>query len=212
MVSLAREPVLAEFYFMRHPQSEANARRKANGGDSDSRITMQGKEDTFQTRRFFTRTQTNLSAIYHSRMTRCFEAADLINGDFSLDLIESADFDEQFLGEWEGADWDLAAELFLSGEDPPNGETYRDFHARIINGLKALSERVPETGEMPLIISHGGVWMALHKICGSEPSGWPDNCDVYKMRITGDWDSPKLESELLFRLPPMPPPEITLNN
>ncbi|MCB1591283.1 MAG: histidine phosphatase family protein [Alphaproteobacteria bacterium] len=198
-----RYPALVEFYFMRHPQSEDNARRKANG-HNDSRITEEGERQTDLASTFLEGVRPGLSEIHHSRMSRTFEAAVRLNEGMDLDLVENQAFDEQTLGDWEGVDWDEAVDLFESGEDPPGGEPYEAFHARIQSGLRELTGRREEEGALPLVISHGGVWMAIHKICGTHAEEWPENCDIYKVRITGTWDAPRIESEPVFRLPSAP--------
>lgn len=204
MVALNAEPVLLEFYFMRHAESTANRDRTASGSTSDSRLTETGRGQAELAADFLAQAQFRISAIYHTRMYRAFESAAPVQKRIGLQLHERGAFDEQMLGEWEGISWDRVGELFASGEDPPGGESYRVFHDRVLAGLRELAEAQSVDGEIPLIVSHGGVWMAINSICGVQAEDWPENCDIYKATLTGSWNAPRLEAEPVFRLPPGP--------
>lgn len=212
MVSLNASPILLDFYFMRHAESTANQNRIASGSGSDSRLTETGLGQAELAADFLEKAEPRISAVYHTRMYRAFESAAPLQRRIGIELREHGAFDEQMLGEWEGTSWDRVGELFASGEDPPGGESYRVFHSRVLEGLRELSEAQSVDGEIPLVVSHGGVWMAIHAICGEHAEDWPENCDIYRAKITGSWDSPRLEAEPVFRLPPAPEPDTLMNN
>ncbi len=214
MVSLNTPPVLLEFYFMRHAESTANRSRMASGSGSDSRLTETGVGQAELAADFLAQAEPRISAIYHTRMYRAFESAAPVQRRTGIQIHERGAFDEQMLGEWEGISWDRVGALFASGEDPPGGESYQEFHSRVFEGLRELSEAQSVDGEIPLIVSHGGVWMAIHKVCGLQAEDWPENCDIYHAKLTGSWDSPRLEAEPVFHLPPAPDPdpENVMNN
>lgn len=193
--------VLIEFYFMRHAESVANRNRVASGSGSDSKLTEIGKNQTRQAAAFLTQIQPAISTIYHSEMYRNVQTAEGISEYLDTPLKETAAFNEQMLGDWEGLPWEVAAEHFLSGEDPPKGENYASFHHRIMQGLKDIAAEKPTDGKIPLIVSHGGVWLALNEICGSRTDNWPDNCDTFRVRLTGSWQKPEIKAEQVFKIP-----------
>ncbi len=197
-----KEPqVLIEFYFMRHAESVANLNRIANGSGSDSKLTQTGENQTRETAAYLNQIDPEVSEIYHSEMYRAVQSGAGIADILTLPQTEKAAFNEQMLGEWEGLPWEEAAEHFLSGEDPPKGENYASFHHRIMEGLKDIAARKQPDGKIPLIVSHGGVWLALNEICGKRTDKWPENCDIFRVRLTGDWQKPVMKAEQVFKLP-----------
>ncbi len=193
-------PVLLDFYFMRHAESEANARQVANGSTEETMLTQKGEKQAYDAGRFLSGQSPRVGSIYHTQMHRAAQSALNINASLNVPVYLAGNFNEQELGDWEGIDWDEAAEHFLSGEDPPNGETYKDFHSRLMDGLQTVARESQnlEDGTVPLIVSHGGVWMAINKICGQEPDHWPENCDIYQARIVGSWDNPQLQTRQIY--------------
>lgn len=192
---------LLEFYFMRHARTVANENRLANGGDGIETELAQGADaDLQKAASFLTSINDSIGTIYHTEMSRSFESAARVNQDLELPLALSKFFNEQRLGDWEGISWEAAAENYKSGNNPPNGEENQAFLERLQDGLKGLSEAKDDDGKIPLIVSHGGVWLGINKLCGVDTDDWPDNCDIFKARITGDWDDPKLECEQVFHI------------
>ncbi|MCB1682132.1 MAG: histidine phosphatase family protein [Alphaproteobacteria bacterium] len=200
-MNIEENEVLVEFYFMRHAESMANQKRIASGTGSDSRLSETGEQQTTLAADFLGQVEPGISSVHHTDMHRAFQSASGVNKSLNVPLVTAAAFNEQMLGEWEGASWDEAVIHFLSGEDPPNGESYADFHDRILAGLKELADKKSPDGKIPLIVSHGGVWLAINRMCGVKTQKWPENCDIFRVRLKGSWESPTLETEHVFQLP-----------
>lgn len=194
--------ILVEFYFMRHAESLANKSRVASGSGSDSPLTPNGVRRNGEAADFLEDLEPGISEVHHTDMYRSFQGAEAIGKRLNVPLVKSEAFNEQMLGEWEGLPWEEAAEHFLSGEDPPKGENYAAFHHRIMAGLKDLAANKRPDGKKPLVVSHGGVWLALNEISGNRTDDWPDNCDIFKVTLTGDWQKPTMKAEHVFKLPP----------
>ena len=192
---------LLEFFFMRHAKTIANENRVADGGDSVETDLADSAADELEiTRTFLSQMEGIISTIYYTEMSRSFKTASGLNQTLDKPLALSRAFNEQRLGDWEGISWDEAAKQHKLGHNPPNGEENQAFLRRIETGLKGLSEIETNDGKIPLIVSHGGVWLGINKLCGIDSDDWPENCDIFKARITGDWDNPNLEFEQVFGL------------
>jgi len=193
--------VLVEFYFMRHAESLANKNRIASGSGSDSKLSETGEKQTQLAAAFLDQVQPGISEVYHTEMHRAFQSASGVTKTLGVPLIPTGAFNEQMLGKWEGAPWDQAAIHFLSGKDPPDGEPYAAFHDRIMEGLKEIAGKKTPGGKIPLVVSHGGVWLAINNICGRTNEQWPENCDIFRVKLAGSWKNPRMEAEKVFHLP-----------
>lgn len=85
------------------------------------------------------------------------------------------------LAEWDVGSWDhqpfaSVREDFLSKADPPGGETRLELVQRVEAALHRCADLPPPA----LIVSHGGVWMAVQQILGLEPSR-SDNAVPYRL-------------------------------
>jgi len=190
---------LLEFYFMRHARTVANENRVADGGDNaQTELAPSALDDIEKARHFLQNIEGSIGTIYHTEMLRSFETASQINNKLQRPMALSQSFNEQRLGQWEGVSWEEAAAYYDSGEDPPDGEANKEFLKRLQRGLQGLSEHEAEDGKVPLVVSHGGVWLGIHKLCGIESNDWPENCDIFKARVSGDWENPTLEYEHVF--------------
>ncbi|MGB7404370.1 MAG: histidine phosphatase family protein [Pacificimonas sp.] len=77
-------------------------------------------------------------------------------------------FEEQFYGDWHGADRSSLADarqaaphahwFHSAAETPPGGESFIDVHARVAAALNDWAERA--TGRNVVIVGHGGVFRA----------------------------------------------------
>lgn len=195
------QKTLLEFYFMRHAKTVANEHRLANGSQGiDTPLATSAREDLHKTNAFFRQIADEVSIVVHTDMLRSLKSAEHITLGESTPLLLSSNFNEQGLGDWEGIQYDKAAENYKTGEDPPNGETNQNFLSRVKQGLISLSDDDQSDDKIPFVVSHGGVWLGINKICGIESHEWPDNNEVFRARLTGDWENPELEYEQVFTI------------
>ncbi len=153
---------LKPFYMIRHGESIAN-RDGYFSGNQDVALTDRGIAQAKEAQRIFDHLPTRPTLIIHSHLTRARDTARIINEPYDLPMVKNADFGEHGFGDWENQRWENVRELFYAGEDPPNGETNKDFLTRITRGFNnALSH--PET---VLIVCHGGVFRGFPMIYGA---------------------------------------------
>ena len=83
---------------------------------------------------------------------------------------------EHHVGDWEGQNWDDIAPLWLKGVNPPNGETWGDFHKRVANAYNVLKP----VYKSPLIVAHGGIVKATHDTFGLPVEDHIPNTSLYR--------------------------------
>lgn len=154
---------LKPFYMIRHGESVAN-RDGYFSGNQDVALTDQGIEQARAAQRAFSKLEAKPTLIIHSHLSRARDTARIINTSHNLPMIESSDFGEHGFGDWEKQSWESVREKFYAGEDPPNGETNKDFLTRIKNGFNDALSR-PET---VLIVCHGGIFRGLSALYGQQ--------------------------------------------
>lgn len=195
---------LLEFYFARHCESVANEKQIANGGGADCKLTPKGHLQSKILGNHLLTLSPAVGPIYHSEMFRAFSTASIANEPLAQPLVMSPFFNEQMLGEWEGIPWEDAEKYFQKGENPPHGEEYDSFYLRLKQGLKSIAHQQESSNKtdsgkrVPLIISHGGVWLGINKLCGENTNNWPENGDLFRAKIYGTWDNPLLEYQKIF--------------
>lgn len=154
---------LKPFYMIRHGESVAN-RDGYFSGNQDVALTTKGIAQATQAQGAFTRLSIKPTLIIHSHLCRARDTARIINEPHDLPMIENADFGEHGFGDWEKQSWQNVREKFYAGEDPPNGETNKDFVTRITKGFNDALSRP----EMVLVVCHGGVFRGFPMIYGHQ--------------------------------------------
>lgn len=138
---------------IRHGESTAN-RDGYFSGNQDVALTEKGEQQAAGARKYVEALQNKPEVIVHSHLKRAKNTALIINETLNLPMIENKNIGEHGFGDWEKQSWEAVRDKFYAGEDPPNGETHKDFLNRIktgFNEILALSEK-------PLIVCHGGVF------------------------------------------------------
>lgn len=145
------------FYFIRHGETDHNAKASCAGGKTDVPLNSKGIEqatllqDHLKTHQF--------GAIFSSPMKRAVETAFLATNQTPKISVD--------LREWELGDFEeTPADIFLKHirDLPfhiplPNGESREVFFSRSHGALNAILK----TWETPLIVAHGGTyWAILH--------------------------------------------------
>lgn len=165
---------LKEFYMIRHGQSVAN-RDKFISGNLDSPLTDLGKEQAELARNDLEQLTIKPRIIVHSHLSRAADTAKILNGPYNLPMQETPLLGEQKLGDWETQDLEEIRQKWRDGEDPPNGETQQEFAERIGQGITyALEFENPV-----LIVCHGGVFRAFHRLYRQAIPPVVANCKLY---------------------------------
>lgn len=166
------------FLMIRHGQSEANLAELCSG-HMDVALTALGRDQARTAGKIIAGLPEALRPrrIVHSHLQRARDTAALINESLGgLPISETPDIAEQYFGKWEGMPWQDAFPRLKNKEDPEGGETHLIFRER---AKKAVQEIVGASEDMPLIVSHGGVFHAFTALYDQE-IGPVMNCAPYR--------------------------------
>lgn len=172
------------FYFIRHAQSEANQAQIMCGGGVDTPLSFNGRtqasaiKDIFKTHPL---TPTP-DIVIHSGMIRTRDTASILNETLKLNLHSVPDLKEHCVGAWEGVSWASIAPHYQTLQDPPMGETFKDFGIRIRTSFESIFTQF----SCPFIVAHGGVWQALLNSFGKKCDFLPNNADPYFFEYRSD--------------------------
>lgn len=165
------------FYMIRHGETEANA-AKIMAGSLDSPLTARGRDQAAAARVILENIPIKPSVIVHSQLSRARETAEIMNENLRLPLVEDADLAEMHAGDWEGAPYDLCRSMLDGWHDPPGGETFKTFLARVKSAKnRALSAH--QADNAVLFVCHGGVFRAFAKLYERDIWG-VRNCELHK--------------------------------
>lgn len=185
MLLKSGDPRQYNLYFVRHAEATLNREHRICGGQSDCPLTNEGKEQADELGREMHRLGIKPGAIVYSPMLRTYETGTIINRHLNVPMLPSDHFREQKLGLLEGKAYaEVSPADFEARLDPPEGETYADFYQRVHDGLHDIVTRV----QLPMIISHGGVWHALKALVGDLKTHWLDNASAHMVDITSGVD------------------------
>ncbi|MBP7758882.1 MAG: histidine phosphatase family protein [Alphaproteobacteria bacterium] len=164
------------FYMIRHGETEANAQR-IMAGRLDSPLNETGKAQARAVHDVLSSLSVKPRTIVHSHLSRARDTAKILNEVLSAPIHEDAGLAELDAGDWEGQPYEVCSPLLQGWQDPPNGETFTAFAAR----LKKAKSRALNTHDGPvLIVSHGGVFRGLGMIYGLEVPGVFKNCQLHE--------------------------------
>jgi broad specificity phosphatase PhoE len=95
-------------------------------------------------------------------------------------MREDPDYAEMFAGEWQNQQRDNFIHQWFNYEDPPGGESFDAFFARI----KRAKLRCLSAGHrLPLVVCHGGVFRAFGKLYDLQIAH-VKNCALYRFDPT----------------------------
>lgn len=167
---------LKPFYIVRHGESEANVRKVAAGGGLDSPLTENGIFQAQTLASAIHHLPEKPSRIYHSPQIRAKHTAVHVNTALNLHMTEIENLKEHIFGDWENVIWEDIRHLAESGINPPNGETYGDFTARVQNVIHHIFKT--EHNSPPMMVAHGGVIRCIWRLYGVPIDHIP-NCALY---------------------------------
>ncbi len=176
------------FYFVRHGQTEANAREILAGSGIDHPLNHVGHR---QASLLAESVQNVISHPIHrvvsSDLMRARQTAAYIGERFNLEVEFHSGLREWHLGEWEGKSYSEFAHLLLGGGEPKNGESREVFYKRVESAWKS----VHSDSDPYIVVSHGAVWLALQDLLRI-PRFKINNCDlvrVWSEAQAGQWSA-----------------------
>ena len=165
------------FYFIRHAQSEANQAQIMCGGGVDTPLSAIGRIQAFAIKDILKAKPLNPvpDSVIHSDMIRTRDTASILNEALGLTLHSVPNLKEHYVGAWEGVAWENIAQHYQTLQDPPMGETFKDFSKRIRSCFDIIFTQF----SCPFIVAHGGVWQAFLISFGKKCDFLPKNADPY---------------------------------
>ncbi len=158
---------MAQWLLVRHGETEWNAEGRMQGHTPTGLSDIGVRQAGLLAERL---SNTDLSAIYSSDMTRARVTAETIVAGRHIEIHATSDLRERGYGRWEGmtrqeirdeypqeyAQWRLGTEQF----SPPDGESLIDVLARQSRLTEMLREAYPDDQTIALV-GHGGAFITL---------------------------------------------------
>lgn len=146
---------------IRHAESIYNE-KKLLQGQVDCGLSKKGLNDTKEKSRNF---PSDFNICFCSPLERTKQTAKILVP--YLNVIYDKRLMERGLGDWENTpNTDEKQFLMHNKTVPPNGETFEEFDSRILDFLEMLKDNYND--EKILVVTHGGVIYAIHRILGLE--------------------------------------------
>lgn len=169
------------FYFIRHGQTEANARELLAGAGMDFPLNETGHRQAEALAKDLNKHIAHpLHRLIVSDMTRARQTAGYLAKALSLEIEIDGDFREWHLGEWEGKTFAEFGHLLLGEGEPREGESRKVFYGRVERAWK----KVHSDSHPYVIVAHGGVWLALQDIL-KIPRFKTENCKLIRVESSG---------------------------
>ena len=179
---------LKDFLYLRHGQSEANLRGLMCGRHCDSRLTELGREQARLAAEVLRRTSL-VGSICVSPQHRAQETAQIVNAVLSVPIVTVEELAEWDVGAWDHQPFLSVRDEFLGSANPPGGET----RPALVLRVKAALNLCADVRRPTLIVSHGGVWMAVQQILELEPARSENGIPYKLQRKANHWDVKRLE-------------------
>lgn len=168
----SRHPLpLKPFYFIRHGETEWN-KRNIIMGSQDIPLNEVGLQQAHEASSLLENETFNV--IISSPRIRARQTADIISQKTHKTILLEEGLVEITWGAAEGTPHDPTKSIFDDVDKPEGAETFTAFQRRVVD---AMSD-VLLTNDLPLIVSHGGVFKALTYSLGYQNLSSP-NCTPY---------------------------------
>lgn len=151
------------FYFLRHGETTWNAAHKTQGQEN-SPLSDKGRAQAETAAKALA--DEPIERIIASPLDRARHTAEAVARVKGLDVETDPDLMECHLGDHQTqphGPW--LKEYFLGRYEPPNGERFTDFCARVLGAMERAVARGPNT----LIVAHGGLWIAARTRVAVDP-------------------------------------------
>jgi probable phosphoglycerate mutase len=184
---------LENFFYLRHGQSVANLGGLMCGRNCESPLTDLGREQAGLAARILGQVSV-IKSICASPQHRAQETAQIVTAVLSVPITTIHELAEWDVGAWDHQPFASVREEFLGNTDPPGGET----RPALVQRVRVALNRCAEVSQPTLMVSHGGVWMAVQQILELKPSR-SENAIPYKLqRKANHWDVERLEGKASF--------------
>lgn len=150
---------LTPFYFIRHGETDWN-RRNIIMGSMDVPLNKLGLQQAHEASQLLE--NESFDIIVSSPRIRAQQTAEIIAKRTHKPVVFKDGLTEIVWGEAEGTPFDPTKSLFDDAHRPKGAEAFAAFQKRV---LEAISS-VLVMGDLPLIVSHGGVFKALTHYMG----------------------------------------------
>ncbi len=149
-------------YFIRHGESEANARKVFAGQRDDSLLTDKGREQARETAEEIKKERIVIDRIVSSPQKRTLETAQIVAKELGYDvekIITDARAMEYDMGDMSGRPWTAQASA-LDMISADGAESPQIFRERVMNCVMDLNKLKGNT----LLVSHGAVGRMLETV------------------------------------------------
>jgi broad specificity phosphatase PhoE len=158
------------------------------GRNCDSPLTDLGWEQARLAARILGQVSV-IKSICASPQHRAQETAEIVTAVLSVPIVTIDELAEWDVGSWDHQPFASVREEFLGNADPPRGET----RPALVERVKAALNRCAGVSQPTLMVSHGGVWMAVQQILELQPTR-SENGIPYKLhRQANHWEAERLE-------------------
>src|SRR5262245_7691446 len=165
-------------FLLRHGETDANATRVVQLPGVG--LSARGREQAERVARRLARD--GVSRIRTSDLARARETADSIHAATDAPVDVDPELAERNYGTIRGTPYaELGTDIFAPEYEPPGGETWAAFHARVDRAWRAVLVAAAETPGNLVVVTHGLVCDAVHRrhLAGVPPigaGGWPNTC------------------------------------
>lgn len=140
-----------KFYVLRHPITESNINKIAQGW-SDSPLIPKSIKVAEAHGKFLK--DKNITRIYTSDLGRCIQTSKIINKFLDVQIKRKRELREQNLGKYNGIHIDEIKKEFDENDydaKPPKGESFKEMKTRVLSFIKNLRDN-----DNVLIVTHTG--------------------------------------------------------
>lgn len=126
-----------------------------------------------------------IHTVYSSPLQRAHKTAEIISSHYNLSPSLVDELREWNIGSWDRLPFEQVKSAFLGDDDPENGETRRQFQARINGAI----EKMRHARHPLVIVSHGAVWLVLQKILEMQPLLVENGIPYLVSRFDNKWQA-----------------------
>lgn len=152
-----------KFYFLRHGQTQWNV-DKIVQGQFDSPLNDVGRAQAAAAAEVLQAEP--IARIISSPLSRCRHTAEAVAAKNGLEITYDDGLMECHLGDHQCHPYgDWAPDYWAGKYQPPNGESFQEFSARVWGAMQRAISLGPNT----LIVAHGGLWLAAQEFITLSP-------------------------------------------
>ena len=157
---------MKEFIYVRHGETEANAKGLMCGGGWDIELSERGIEQALTAQSLLKLRSPDLELAFVSPLKRAVRTAEiLLEGRHNLKLMHVPELREWEMGKWDRVPFEQVKHEFLGSGEPEGGETREELKRRV---RAALDLCLAPQGQK-ILVAHGAVWIAVQGVLGIPP-------------------------------------------